>query len=65
MRRVLREIVGGDFAAERSRELDRGEPRLRELLEAEAAHPMEEAGRRVRRALGGGPGGVDSADGET
>jgi ketol-acid reductoisomerase len=50
MRRVLAEVRSGEFASDWMRERKNGARRLRELLAAEARHPIEEAGRRVRAA---------------
>jgi ketol-acid reductoisomerase len=61
MRRILDEIRSGAFAREWAAERARGAPRLDELLRRELAHPMEDAGRRVRRDLGE----VDTPEGET
>lgn len=67
MRKILDEVRNGEFAREWMRERRGGSGRLGELLSAEADHPLEAAGRRVREALGGlrESGGVDSPGGET
>jgi ketol-acid reductoisomerase len=66
LRRVLDEVRSGRFAAEWIEEHTRGGARLEALRDAEASHPMETAGRRVRRTLGGAPAeGVDSPGPET
>jgi ketol-acid reductoisomerase len=52
MRALLEEIRSGAFATEWKRERATGSPVLRERLAAEAEHPLEEVGRRVRRSLG-------------
>ncbi len=54
MAAVLEEIVSGRFAAEWLREHEAGAPRLAKLRAEEAAHPLENAGRRVREELGSG-----------
>jgi len=54
LRRILDEIRDGRFAAEWRRERQAGAPRLEDQVRAEAAHPIEAAGRRVRGDLGGG-----------
>jgi len=54
MRRILEEIRDGRFAAEWLQERAAGSPRLADRARAEADHPMEDAGRRVRTGLGGG-----------
>jgi ketol-acid reductoisomerase len=59
MRLILEEIRRGDFAEEWLAERAAGAPRLADLRAREAAHPLEEAGKRVRRELGD-PGAVDS-----
>jgi ketol-acid reductoisomerase len=61
MRRILDEVRDGRFAREWLDEHAAGAPRLDALETEEAEHPMEDAGRRVRRSLGG----VDSPGGET
>lgn len=60
MRRILDEIRSGAFAQEWGDERARGSPRLGDLLRREAAHPMEDAGRRVRAW-----GEVDTPEGRT
>lgn len=62
MRRILDEVRDGRFAREWLAEHREGAPRLAALEAEEAAHPMEDAGRRVRRSFGAG---VDSPGGET
>jgi ketol-acid reductoisomerase len=62
LRRILDEVRDGRFAREWLAERRDGAPRLAALVDEEAAHPMEAAGRRVRRALGAG---VDSPEDET
>lgn len=61
LRRILDEVRDGRFAREWLAERREGAPHLAALEAEEASHPMEEAGRRVRRALGAG---VDSPRGE-
>ena len=48
---LLDDIESGRFAREWVEEHRNGRPRLRERLEADAAHPIEEAGRRVRALM--------------
>ncbi len=57
MRMILEEVRDGRFAREWLEEQRAGAPRLTDLRRAEASHPIEAAGRRVRRELGtpGGP----------
>ena len=52
MREILAEIRSGAFAREWQSEVAAGRPRLRELVERAARHPLEEA---RRRALGPAP----------
>jgi len=52
MREILAEIRSGAFAREWQAEVAAGRPRLRELVERAARHPLEEA---RRRALGPAP----------
>ncbi len=56
LRSILEEVQSGQFAQEWRQERTQGEPTLRDRMAREAAHPMEEAGRNVRRGLGGGAG---------
>ena len=65
MRRILEEVRDGRFAREWLDEHAAGAPRLQALEAEEARHPMEDAGRRVRGALGGSGAGVDSPGAET
>jgi len=67
MRRILDEVKSGEFAREWMRERGAGAAALGKLLAAEASHPLEEAGRRVREALDrpADSGGVDSPGSET
>ncbi len=51
MRRILEEIRSGSFAAEWLEVCRGGSARLNALEAAEAAHPLEEAGRRVREVV--------------
>lgn len=51
MRRVLEEIVSGDFAREWSTERAAHRERLAQLLQREADHPMERAGKAVRQGF--------------
>jgi len=51
MAALLDEIESGDFAREWVEEHRSGRPRLRARLEADAGHPIEEAGRRVRALM--------------
>jgi len=51
MEALLDEIESGRFAREWVEEHRQGRPRLRERLEADADHPIEEAGRRVRALM--------------
>lgn len=53
MRAILDEIRSGAFAQELEREGVSGWPGLKQLAAAEAAHAIEEAGRRVRKELEG------------
>lgn len=53
MRAILAEIRSGAFARELDREGAVDWPGLQRLLAAEAAHPIEEAGARVRKELQG------------
>jgi ketol-acid reductoisomerase len=53
MRRVLEEIRGGAFGEEWLREAGGGGAALADLVAREAGHPIEGAGERVRRRLGG------------
>jgi ketol-acid reductoisomerase len=62
MRRILDEVRDGRFAREWLAEHREGAPRLAALEAEEASHPMEGAGRRVRRSFGAG---VDSPEGES
>ncbi len=65
MRRILDEIRSGAFAREWSSERAAGGPRLAGMRETDRTHPMEEAGRRVRRSLGAPTGEeVDTPQGE-
>ncbi len=52
LRAILDEVRSGRFAAEWRKERETGLGRLGALVEAEAAHPLEAAGARVREALG-------------
>jgi ketol-acid reductoisomerase len=61
MRRILEEIRSGAFAREWADERSRGAPRLADLVGRERAHPMEDVGRGLRRALGE----VDTSGGGT
>jgi ketol-acid reductoisomerase len=54
MRRLLRDVRDGSFAAEWRSEVAAGMPRFRKLLDAELAHPIEETGRRLRAMMQGG-----------
>lgn len=51
MRRLLEEIRSGCFAREWLEECKAGRPTLRERYEQDAAGPLEEAGRNVRRLM--------------
>jgi ketol-acid reductoisomerase len=52
MRAVLADIQSGKFARDWMAEYKAGLPRLMALREAAARHPIEEAGRNVRKMLG-------------
>ncbi len=54
MRAVMADVQSGKFAREWMAEHRAGGPRLAKLREAAAAHPIEEAGKRVRALLGKG-----------
>ncbi len=54
MARILDEIETGAFSREWAAEQRAGGPNLTDAVRADRAHPMEEAGRRVRAALGEG-----------
>ena len=49
LREIYDEIKSGKFAAEWKEEKSQGAPLLDRLLREEAAHPLEESGRRIRR----------------
>jgi len=51
MEALLDDIESGRFAREWVEEHRNGRPRLRERLEADAAHPIESAGKRVRALM--------------
>jgi ketol-acid reductoisomerase len=53
MQGALEEIQSGAFAREWIAEQEAGSGRLADLRTSEAAHPIEETGRRVRKTLGG------------
>jgi ketol-acid reductoisomerase len=51
MRRVLEEIRSGEFAREWIAENEAGQPRYRELLQADLNHPIERVGRTLRERM--------------
>lgn len=57
MRRVLAEVQSGEFARRWVEESRAGRAQFKRMMESEASHPSEEAGRRVRelirRSIGG------------
>jgi ketol-acid reductoisomerase len=59
LQEIFDEIKSGKFSAEWKAERSRGSPLLEKLLREEADHPLEESGRRIRRA---GVRDVDSPD---
>ncbi len=48
MQEVLKEIQSGEFAREWLEEVRSGQPRLKQLVEADRQHPLEVAGRKLR-----------------
>ena len=48
MRQVLKEIQSGEFAREWIEESRAGQPRLKQLVEADTQHPLEKTGRKLR-----------------
>ncbi|MCA8885587.1 MAG: ketol-acid reductoisomerase, partial [Hyphomonadaceae bacterium] len=55
MRAVLADVQSGKFANQWMAEHRAGAPNLAKLREAAASHPIESAGRTVRRLLGAEP----------
>ena len=62
MRAIWAEIKSGRFGEEWLTEHGEGGGKLAREREAEAAHPLEAAGRRVREGLGGAPGSRPEVD---
>jgi len=50
LQEIFDEIQSGKFSVEWKDERSRGGPLLDRLLREEAAHPLEESGRRIRRS---------------
>jgi ketol-acid reductoisomerase len=53
MRRILAEVRSGSFAREFVAESEAGQPRSRELTDADRVHPIERVGQQVREMLWG------------
>ena len=51
MKKLLRDVRSGKFAREWIKENEAGRPRFNELRKKEAAHPIEEVGRKLREMM--------------
>ena len=51
MKRILREIVDGEFAREWIRECAAGQPTFNELYKKDYNHPVEQVGRKLRKMM--------------
>jgi ketol-acid reductoisomerase len=51
MKEILKEIQSGEFAREFTADVRAGMPRLKQLVEADQDHPLEQTGRKLRAMM--------------